>query len=89
VWTFAFDALRAPNVRDAVAAIEALGYPALWVREGGSSREIVAHLSLLLAATPGITVCSGIANATARHPEAMSGGARTLADTASVWSSGS
>jgi probable F420-dependent oxidoreductase len=80
VWTFAFDALRAGDVRDAAAAIESLGYPALWVPEGGSSREIFAHLSLLLAATSGITVCSGIANVTARHPEAMAGGARTLAD---------
>jgi probable F420-dependent oxidoreductase len=80
VWTFAFDALRAADVRDAAAAIETLGYPALWVPEGGSSREIFAHLSLLLAATSGITVCSGIANVTARHAEAMAGGARTLAD---------
>jgi probable F420-dependent oxidoreductase len=80
VWTFAFDALRARNVRDAAAAIEFLGYPALWVPEGGSSREIFAHLSLLLAATSGLTVCSGIANVTARHHEAMAGGARTLAD---------
>ena len=79
-WTFAFDALQAGDVRDAAAAIESLGYSALWVPEGGSSREIFAHLSLLLAATSGITVCSGIANITARHPEAMAGGARTLAD---------
>jgi probable F420-dependent oxidoreductase len=80
VWTFAFDTLRAADVRGAAAAIESLGYPAIWVPEGGSSREIFAHLSLLLAATRGITVCSGIANVTARHPEAMAGGARTLAD---------
>ena len=80
VWTFAFDALRAGDVRTAAAAIETLGYPALWVPEGGSSREIFAHLSLLLAATERITVCSGIANVTARHHEAMAGGARTLAD---------
>jgi probable F420-dependent oxidoreductase len=80
VWAFAFDALRAPDVRDGIAAIESLGYPALWVPEGGSSREIFAHLSLLLAATRDITVCSGIANVTARHPEAMAGGGRTLAD---------
>ncbi|MBA3362886.1 MAG: LLM class flavin-dependent oxidoreductase, partial [Actinobacteria bacterium] len=80
VWTFAFDALRAVDVREAVAAIESLGYPALWVPEGGSSREILAHLSLLLAATREMTVCSGIANVTARHPEAMAGGGRTLAD---------
>ena len=80
VWTFAFDALRAGDVRTAAAAIETLGYPALWVPEGGSSREIFAHLSVLLAATERITVCSGIANVTARHHEAMAGGARTLAD---------
>lgn len=80
VWTFAFDALRATDVRAAVAEIEGLGFPAVWVPEGGSSREIFAHLSLLLAATRDITVCSGIANVTARHPEAMAGGARTLAD---------
>lgn len=80
VWTFAFDALRAADVRSAAAAIETLGYRALWVPEGGSSREIFAHLSLLLSATRDITVCSGIANVTARHPEAMAGGTRTLAD---------
>ena len=80
VWTFAFDALRAADVREAVVEIEGLGYPSVWVPEGGSSREIFAHLSLLAAATGDITVCSGIANVTARHPEAMAGGARTLAD---------
>lgn len=80
VWTFAFDALRAVDVREGVAGIESLGYPTLWVPEGGSSREIFAHLSLLLAATREMTLCSGIANVTARHPEAMAGGGRTLAD---------
>jgi probable F420-dependent oxidoreductase len=80
VWSFAFDAIRARDARDAAAAIERVGFSALWVPEGGSSREIFAHLSLLLAATERITVCSGIANVTARHPEAMAGGGRTLAD---------
>ena len=80
VWTFAFDALPASSVREAAADIERLRYPALWVPEGGTSREIFAHLSLLLSSTDAITVCSGIANVTARHPEAMAGGARTLAD---------
>jgi probable F420-dependent oxidoreductase len=80
VWTFAFDALPAAAVREAVADVERMGYPALWVPEGGTSREVFAHLSLLLSATERITVCSGIANVTARHPEAMAGGVRTLAD---------
>jgi probable F420-dependent oxidoreductase len=80
VWTFAFDAIRADGVREAVGAIERLGYGALWVPEGGASREIFAHLSLLASASERLTVCSGIANVTARHPEAMAGGGRTLAD---------
>jgi probable F420-dependent oxidoreductase len=80
VWTFTFDDIPAGEVRRAAAEIEALGYPALWVPEGGSSREIFAHLSLLLDATERIAVCSGIANTTARHPHAMANGARTLAD---------
>jgi probable F420-dependent oxidoreductase len=80
VWTFAFDSLRARDVREAVAEIEGMGYPAVWVPEGGSSREIFAHLSLLLAATRSTTVCCGIANVTARDAEAMAAGGRTLAD---------
>ena len=80
VWTFAFDEISADAVREGAAEIEAIGYPAVWVPEGGGSREIFAHLSLLLHATRRITVCSGIANVTARHAEAMAGGARTLAD---------
>jgi probable F420-dependent oxidoreductase len=80
VWTFAFDELPADGIRRSVRAIEDLGFPAIWIPEGGGSREIFAHLSLLLAASERITVCSGIANVTARHPEAMSGGVRTLAD---------
>jgi probable F420-dependent oxidoreductase len=80
VWTFAFDSMRADGVRGAVSAIERLGFPALWVPEGGASREIFAHLSLLASSSERLTVCSGIANVTARHPEAMAGGARTLAD---------
>jgi probable F420-dependent oxidoreductase len=80
VWTFTFDALPAREVRRAAAEIEALGFPSLWVPEGGSSREVFAHLSLLLDATDRMAVCSGIANVTARHPHAMANGARTLAD---------
>jgi probable F420-dependent oxidoreductase len=80
VWTFAFDGLPAAAIREAAADIERMGFSGLWVPEGGTSREIFAHLSLLLSATERITVGSGIANVTARHPEAMAGGARTLAD---------
>lgn len=80
VWTFAFDKRSVAQVRVDAAAIEALGYGALWVPEGSSSREVFAHLALLLAATERITVASGIANITARQPEVMAAGFRTLAD---------
>jgi probable F420-dependent oxidoreductase len=80
VWTFAFDAMGASAVRRAAGTMEQLRFGALWIPEGSSSREVFAHLSLLLAATDRLTVCSGIANITARHPTAMAQGARTLAD---------
>jgi probable F420-dependent oxidoreductase len=79
-WTFAFDAMDASGIRSAVRAIEDLGFGALWIPEGSSSREVFAHLSLLLGSTDRITVASGIANITARHPAAMAQGGRTLAD---------
>jgi probable F420-dependent oxidoreductase len=80
VWTFAFDERDAARVRADAAEIESLGYTALWVPEGSSSRDVFAHLSLLVGATAGIAVASGIANITARAPEVMSSGFRTLAD---------
>jgi probable F420-dependent oxidoreductase len=80
VWTFAFDGLPMREVADGARALEALGFPALWVPEGGGSREVFSHLGWLLGATQRIAVCSGIANVTARHAEAMRAGHLTLAD---------
>ena len=40
VWSFAFDSLPADDVRRTAREIESLGYPSLWVPEGGGSREI-------------------------------------------------
>ena len=79
-WTFAFDSRSVEQIVIDAAGVQALGYSALWVPEGSSSRDVFAHLSLLANATDAITVCSGIANITARAPEVMSAGARTLAD---------
>ena len=39
VWSFAFDSLPADDVRRTAREIESLGYPSLWVPEGGGSRE--------------------------------------------------
>jgi probable F420-dependent oxidoreductase len=79
-WTFAFDSLSVERIGDDARALEALGYRALWVPEGSSSRDIFAHVCVLAAATTEIAVCSGIANITARAPEVMAAGVRTLAD---------
>lgn len=79
-WTFAFDSRSVEQVGVDARGLESLGYRALWVPEGSSSRDIFAHLSLLATATDATTVCSGIANITARAPEVMAAGARTLAD---------
>jgi probable F420-dependent oxidoreductase len=79
-WTFAFDARRWSQVAVDARAIESLGYTALWVPEGGGSRDVTSHLALLLAGTERIAVCSGIANITARQPDVLQHAALTLAD---------
>jgi probable F420-dependent oxidoreductase len=80
VWTFAFDARPWSQVAIDVSAIESLGFPALWVPEGGGSRDVTSHLSLLLGASDRLTVCSGIANITAREPDVLQAAATTLTD---------
>jgi probable F420-dependent oxidoreductase len=79
-WTFAVDARRWPQVAIDARAIESLGYSALWVPEGGGSRDVTSHLALLLTETERIAVCSGIANITARQPDVLQHAALTLAD---------
>ena len=80
IWTFAFDSRPWSRVAVDVRAIESLGFPALWVPEGGGSRDITSHLALLLGASDHLTVASGIANITAREPDVLHAAATTLAD---------
>ncbi len=80
VWSFALDELPAGGERQTVAEIEDLGYPSLWIPEGLSSKEIIAHASLLLAASERLTIATGIANMWARDPVALANAARLLAD---------
>jgi probable F420-dependent oxidoreductase len=80
VWSFALDELPAGGERQTVAEIEALGYPSLWIPEGLSSKEIIAHASLLLAASDRLTIATGIANMWARDAVALANAARLLAD---------
>jgi probable F420-dependent oxidoreductase len=80
VWSFALDELPAGGERQTVAEIEALGYPSLWIPEGLSSKEIIAHASLLLATSERLIIATGIANMWARDPVALANAARLLSD---------
>jgi probable F420-dependent oxidoreductase len=79
-WTFASDSRPAAQVAIDARGVETLGYRALWVPEGGGSRDVIGNLSWLLASTETLTVASGIANMTARQPEVLQAGATLLAD---------
>ncbi len=80
VWSFALQAHPAATEREAAREVEALGFPALWFPESVGSKEVFAHASILLGATGGLAVCSGIANIWARDPVAMANGAKALAE---------
>jgi probable F420-dependent oxidoreductase len=80
VWSFAFDRNPVAVEQEAVAEIEELGFPALWIPEGLGSKDALAHASLLLAGGRRIVVATGIASIWARDPVAMANGARALAD---------
>jgi probable F420-dependent oxidoreductase len=80
VWSFAFDRNPVTIEQEAVAEIEELGFPALWIPEGLGSKDALTHASLLLAGGRQIVVATGIASIWARDPVAMANGARALAE---------
>jgi len=69
----------AAREQEAVAELEELGYPVVWIGEA-TGKEILAHASLLLSGSQRIVVATGIASIWARDPMAMANGARTLAE---------
>jgi len=69
----------AAREQEAVAELEGLGYPVVWIG-GATGKEILAHAGLLLAGSKRIVVATGIASIWARDPMAMANGARTLAE---------
>ncbi|MFG2873602.1 TIGR03620 family F420-dependent LLM class oxidoreductase [Streptomyces sp. NPDC048337] len=77
IWAGEFDHLRAPELRQAAAAIEDLGYGALWFPET-TGREAMAQAAILLAATRHITVASGMTDVYARDPVTAAAAQRTL-----------
>lgn len=69
VWTRQLDSQPARVAQEAVAELEAFGYPTLWIPEA-VEREVISHAALLLSGTSTITVATGIANVHARAPRA-------------------
>lgn len=80
VWTLEGDRMSAAEEREFAREIERLGYRTLWIAETVVSKEIFAHLALLLSGTERLILASGIANLHAHDPYAMANGGRTLAD---------
>lgn len=80
VWSFQLERMAVGDAQRTVAAIEDLGYGAVWIPESVTSREVLSHAALLLMGAQRVAICTGIANIWARDPWAMANGARTLAD---------
>src|SRR3954468_10562396 len=80
VWLGALGTASAAEERGAVAAIEHLGYGALWFGEAPGTKEIFAHAGFLLGETERIVVASGIAGIYSRDASAASAGANTLGE---------
>jgi len=79
-WSFALQQHGAAEEQRAVAELEAMGYPAIWIPEGLGGKEAFSHAALLLAGSRSIVVATGIANVYARDPMAMANGARALGE---------
>ncbi len=79
-WSFALQVHTAHEARAAVAALEAMGYGAVWIPESVGSKEVFSHAAILLGGAQRIVVATGVANIYARDPMAAANGARALAD---------
>lgn len=77
IWTAALDALDVPAARDAVAALDAQGWGALWFGEA-YGREAFTAAQLYLSASERLVVATGIASIYGRDAVAANAAARTL-----------
>jgi probable F420-dependent oxidoreductase len=78
VWSVALGRIGAEQERKAVAEIERLGYPTLWLNE--SDKEIFAHAGVALAASERLVIATGIARIWSRRPDSAVAGAQTLGE---------
>jgi probable F420-dependent oxidoreductase len=78
VWSISLERHPIGREQEALAEIESMGFPALWIPEGLGSKDALSHAALLLSAVKKIVVATGIASIWARDPVAMANGARLL-----------
>lgn len=79
IWTGQLDYQPADEVRAAVRELDELGYAALWTGEA-VGREVLTVAGLLLAASPRITVATGIAQVHGRNALTATAGQYALAE---------
>jgi probable F420-dependent oxidoreductase len=80
VWSRAIGTLPADEERDVAAAIESLGFPAIWINEGADGREALSHATWLLSITDRSLVATGVASMLARDALATANAWRLLTD---------
>ncbi len=80
VWCNAPVFAPAEQVREGIAAIEELGFRALWFPESVGGRESLSTAAIMLAESHDLIVCTGILSVYARDPMSSRNGARALAD---------
>jgi len=80
IWSFALQRLAARDEIDAARQFEGLRFPTLWIPESLGSKDVMAHVALLLGGTEKVALATGIANIHARDPMAMANGARALGE---------
>lgn len=79
IWAGEMDRCPARTLRQAAAAVDDLGYPALWFPET-TGREAMAQAALLLSATRQTVVATGTASIYARDAVSAAAAQRTLAE---------
>ncbi|WP_133150749.1 LLM class flavin-dependent oxidoreductase, partial [Frankia canadensis] len=79
IWSMDLERQPLAAARQAVAELDDLGFPALWIPEA-MGKEVMSHAALLLTASSRIIVATGIANLWVRDATAMANAQRTLTE---------
>ena len=79
IWQGMLDRHPTSEVKDTVAAVEAMGWPCLW-RPEAIGRDPFVSAAIMLEATSTLKIATGIAQTSARHPMTAVACQKTLAE---------